>query len=70
MKQRREKQDSFSTDELVEKHTAMQKHTHTHTQCTDLSCGDDVFVFGVLIDGQREDVIGVFQVETLSSCSR
>lgn len=40
------------------------------THSTDLSCGNDVFIFRVLVDGQREDVVSVFQVETLSSCSR
>lgn len=35
---------------------------------TDLSCSDDVLVFGVLVDSQTEDVVGVFQVETLGSC--
>ena len=35
---------------------------------TNLSCCDDVLVFGVLVDSQTEDVISVFQVETLGSC--
>lgn len=30
---------------------------------------DDVFVFWMLVDGQTEDVICVFKVETLSSYS-
>lgn len=37
-------------------------------QLTDLSCGNDVLVFRVLVDGQTEDVVSVFQVEALGSC--
>lgn len=37
---------------------------------TDLSRGDDVLVFGVLVDSQAEDVVSVFQVEALGSCQR
>lgn len=35
---------------------------------TNLSRGDDVLVFGVLVDSQAEDVVSVFQVEALCSC--
>lgn len=35
---------------------------------TNLSRGDDILVFGVLVDSQAEDVVGVLQVEALGSC--
>lgn len=35
---------------------------------THLSRGDHVLVFGVLVDGQTQDVVRVLQVEALSSC--
>lgn len=37
---------------------------------TDLSRGDDILVFGVLVDSQAEDVISVLQVEALGSCHK
>ena len=39
---------------------------HCSTVHTNLSCSDDIFVFGMLIDGQTEDVVCMLQVETLS----
>lgn len=35
---------------------------------TDLTGGDDVEKFGMLIDSQTEDVIRVLQIKALSSC--
>lgn len=44
-----------------------QRHA-THTKRTDLPGGDDVLEFGVLVDGQTQDVVRVLQVEALRSC--
>lgn len=35
---------------------------------TDLTRGDDVLIFGMLIDSQAEDVIRVLQIKALSAC--
>lgn len=57
--------------------TLFMWHTHSGfhgnrpvstTRLTDLSRGNDVLVFRVLVDSQTEDVVSVFQVEALGSC--
>lgn len=37
---------------------------------TDLARGNDVLVFGVLIDGEAQDIICVLEVKTLRACWR
>lgn len=50
-------------------HTLVSMKTDLSTaRLTDLSCGNDVLVFRVLVDSQTEDVVSVFQVEALGSC--
>lgn len=40
------------------------------TKRTDLARGNDVLIFGVLIDSEAQDIICVLEVKTLRACWR
>lgn len=59
----------FVSVKLTVSHTLFSTETDLSTaRLTDLSRGNDVLVFRVLVDSQTEDVVSMFQVEALGSC--